>query len=90
MEAVDDHAAHKRVAGIQGVAAAGVVGIPCFILFEDIIGIVLEAAEAEGRPQMIAFGGMVINDIEYDLYPGTVKCLHHVTEFIEKAKRVFP
>ncbi len=39
---------------------------------------------------MIAFGSVVVDDIEYHLYPCPVKRLHHVPEFIERAEKVFP
>jgi hypothetical protein len=90
VEAVDDHASYERVSRIEGISAAGVVGIVRSILFEDVICIILKTPEAEGGAQMIAFGGMIINYIEYDFYPGTVKCLHHVPEFIESTERVCP
>ena len=45
-QAVDDHAADDRMVGVERVAAAGVVGIPRPVALEDVVGRVVEPAEA--------------------------------------------
>ena len=39
---------------------------------------------------MIAFGSVVIDDIEYHLDPRPVQRLYHVAELIDRPERVFP
>ena len=87
MQAVDDHAADRRLVGIQRVARAAVVGItgkvPFVIRVENVVILVVQAAKAEGWPRMVAFGGMVVDHVENDLDAGAVQGLDHVTELVD-------
>ena len=46
MQAVDDHAAHHGLVGIERIAGAAVVGVTRLVLLEDVIDLVVEAAKA--------------------------------------------
>ena len=49
-QAILDQPAHDRLVGVQRVAAAGVVGVTRFVLLEDVVEVIGEAAIAQRRP----------------------------------------
>ena len=87
-QAVHDQPPDDRVVGVERVAAAGVVGVPRAAVFEDVVGRVVDAAEAERRPVLIALGGVVEHHVENDLDAGPVQRLDHVAELVHRAERV--
>jgi hypothetical protein len=87
-EAVHDHAADDRMVGVQGVAGAGVVGVARAVLLEDVVGGIVQAAEAQRRPTLITFRSVVEHDVEDDLDAGSVQRLHHVAELVHWAERI--
>ena len=68
---------------VQRVAAAGVVHVVTPVAVQAIVGGVVEAAEAERRPQVVALGGVVVDDVEDDLDPLLVEDLHHRLELVD-------
>ena len=88
MQAVENQSADDRVVRIERVACTRVVGVTPAIRFEDVVRRVLEAAEGEGRPAMIALGRVVVHDVENDLEAGPVQRLHHVPELVERTERI--
>jgi hypothetical protein len=87
-EAVDDHPPHDRMVSVERVAGAGVVGVARAVVLEDVVGGVVQAAEAERRPAFISFRGVVEHHVEDDLDAGSVQRLDHVTELVDRAERV--
>ena len=67
-EAVHHHLQHARMVGVDGVARAGQVVIVAFVVrHQPVIGEIVDALEGERRPEMVALGGMVVDDVEDDL-----------------------
>src|SRR5258707_2685309 len=59
---------------IEGVPAAGeILVIARLIPIEPIIRGVVDAAKAQRRSEVIAFGRVIVDDVENDLYPGVVQ-----------------
>ena len=77
---VHHHLHHARVAGVDGVAGAGGVEIVARIVGQHVVAGVVEAAERQGRPELVALGGVVVDDVEDHLDAGLVHPLHHVLE----------
>ena len=74
--------------GVEGIPAAGVVGVARAVLLEDVVGGVVEAAEAQRRAALVAFRGVVEHDVEDDLDAGAVQRLDHVAELVHRAERI--
>ena len=89
-EAIEDHPANDRMIRVERISRPAVIGIPRRIPVENIIRAVIEAAETQRWPAMVAFGGMVEDHVENDLDPGAMQCLNHVAELIHRAERVLP
>ena len=87
-EAVDDHPADDRMIGVERVAGAAVVGVARAVVFEDVVGRVVESAEAQRRPAVVAFGGVVEDDVENDLDAGPVQRLDHVAKLVDRTERI--
>ena len=73
---------HVGVRDVEGVAATGVVGVPATPVGEPVVGGVVDAAPRQRRPELVALGGVVVDDIEHDLEPGLVVALDHVLELV--------
>ena len=73
---------------VERVAAAGVVRVPLAARFEHVIGRVVEPAEAERRPVVVALGGVVEDDVENHLDARPVQRLDHVAELVDRAERI--
>ncbi len=52
-QAVEDHAPHDRLIGVQRVAGAAVIGVVRAVLVEDVVHFIGEAAERERRPGLV-------------------------------------
>ena len=80
-QAVHDQLQHLRMAHVQAVAGAGVVHVVARIVgHQPVVGRVVDAAEAQHRPELIAFGGVVVDHVEDDLDAFAVQGLHHRLE----------
>src|SRR5262249_56078779 len=80
-EAVDDHAANDRMIRVERIPGAAVVRVPGPVAFEDVVRPVVDAAEAQRRPALIAFGRVIEDDVVYHFLTGTVERLSHDAEF---------
>jgi len=89
-ETIDDKASYDGVIRVERVATAGVVGVARAAGLEDVVGRVVDAAKAEGRPGVIAFRRVVEDDVKNDFNTGTVQRLDHVAEFIHRAEGILP
>ena len=81
-EAVDDHPPHDHVVGVERVSAPRVVGVPRAVAFEHVVRLVVDPAEAQGRPLPIALGGVANSVLRLE---GIVD---RVTRRMRKAKRL--
>ena len=78
---VHDQLQHLRVDGIEGVAGAGVIHVEARVVGDEaVVAGVVDAAEGEGRTEMVALGGVVVDHIQDHLDPGGVQRLHHLLE----------
>ena len=66
-ETVHDHPADDGMIGVERVSRAAVIGVARAILFEDVVGAVVQTAETQRRPAVVAFGGVIEDNVENDL-----------------------
>jgi hypothetical protein len=85
---IHDHLQHARVGQVERVAAAGhVVVVAGLISLQPVVGCVVDAAEAQRRAEMIAFGGVIVDDVEDHLDAGVVQARDRGAELVERAGR---
>jgi hypothetical protein len=71
-----------RVAHVEAVAGAGVVHVEARVVgHRPVIRRVVEALHRQHRPEVVAFGCVVVDDVEDYLEAGGVERLHHLLEF---------
>ena len=81
-QAVHDQLQHARMGHVERVAAAGIIHVVApVVLDQTIIGSIVDAAEAKCRAQLVAFAGMVVDDVEDHLDPFAVQRSDHALEF---------
>ena len=51
-------------------------------LGEPVVGLVVDAFERQHRPETVALGGVVVDDVEDHFDPGLVQRLHHLLELL--------
>ena len=75
-QAVHDQLQHARMQHVQRVAAAGVVHVVArVVVHEPVVRGVVDAAEGQRRTEVVAFGGVVVDDVEDHLDAGRVQRL---------------
>ena len=72
-----DELQHARMIEVQCVARAGDVAIKAPVGIQSIIRSIVDAAERQGRTEVIAFATVIVNDVENDFDPGIVQPLDH-------------
>ena len=73
-------------AKVERIAAAGeILVVARLVRLEPVVRLVVDPAEAERPPQVIALGGVVVDDIEDHLDPGVVQPLDRLAKFIERS-----
>jgi hypothetical protein len=82
-QAVHDELQRPRVGHVQRVAAAGEVHVVAAVVGQPVVGGVVDPAEAERGPQVVALGRVVVDDVEDDLDPLLVEDLHHRLELVD-------
>src|SRR5687767_1573624 len=88
-QAVAHHLDHHRVREIERVAGAGVVDVVALLVrHQAVVRGVVDALEGERWPELVAFGGMVVDHVDDDLEPGVVEARHHLLEFLQRLRRV--
>ena len=76
---------------LKRVAGAGVIHVVARICrHQTVIGGVVDAAEAQRGAQVIAFGGVVVDDVEDHLDARRVQRKHHLLELARPARRDQP
>src|SRR5262249_1988593 len=83
-----DHAADNGMIGVECVACAAVIGVAGAVLLQDIVSAVVETAETQRRPAVVAFGGVIEDNVENDLYARPVQRFNHVAKFVDRAERI--
>ncbi len=84
-EAVHDELQHARLLHVERVAAAGVIHvISLVVVHQPIIRGIIDAAHRERRPEMIAFSGMVIHDVQDHFQAGGVQRTDHRFELVHR------
>ena len=87
-QAVHDQLQHLRVLHVQRVAAAGEVHVVARIVGDEpVVRRVVDALERQRRPEMIALGGVVVDDVEDDFEAGGVQRADHALELADRAGR---
>ena len=83
-QAVGDHLDHARMAEVERVSGAGVVDVVARLIGQQpIIGGVVDALERQRRAALVAFRGVVVDDVENHFEPGIVEARHHLLEFAQ-------
>ena len=78
---VHDQLQHVRAAHERRVAGAGRVVVERLVLVaQPVVGGVVDAAERERGAEVIALGGVVVDDVEDHLDAGAVQLAHHRLE----------
>ena len=78
---VHDHPQDARVDDVERVARAREVHVVALVLGrEAVVGLVVDALEAEHRPEVVALGGVVVDHVEDHLDAGAVQRLDHALE----------
>ncbi len=87
-QGVGDHLQYARVAQVEGVASARVVDVVALVVrHQAVVRSVVDTAHRQGRAQLVAFGGVVVDHIEDDLETGVVQVRNHFLEFGNLAAR---
>src|SRR5467141_2326314 len=74
--------------GIKRIPSAAVIGVARAVRFKNVVGAVLQPAKTQRRPAVVAFCGVIEDNVEDDLDARPVKRLYHVTKFIYRAERI--
>ena len=82
---IGDHLQHALVRKVDGVSGAGVVNVVAFLVGrQPVVARIVDALEGQRRPQLVAFGSVVVDHVENHLDAVGVKLIHH---FLELARR---
>ena len=78
---VHDQPQHAGVAGVERVARARVVHVVALVVgHQAVVARVVDALEGEHRAEVVALGGVVVDDVEDHLDAGAVQRLDHALE----------
>lgn len=72
-----------RLDHVQGVPAAGVVGVPARVRLHPVVAPVVDALQGQRRPQLAGLRRVVVDDVEDHLDPGRVQGPHHPFELAD-------
>jgi hypothetical protein len=82
---IHHHLKHAGMAEIECVAAAGeVVVIARLIRLEPIVRRIVDAAKAQCRAEVIALGGMIVDDVEDDFDARIMQARDGRTKFVKR------
>ena len=74
-KAVHDHAADNRMIGVERVPRAAVVGIAGAVRLQNVVGAVVDSAEAQRGAAMVAFRRVIEHHVENDFDPARCSAL---------------
>ena len=78
---VHDQPQDARVDRVERVAGAGEVHVVARVVgHQPVVGGVVDPLERQHRPEVVALGGVVVDDVEDHLDPGAVQRLDHPLE----------
>jgi hypothetical protein len=67
--------------GIDGISGASIVDIAARLVGKGaVVGELVDPFDRQGRPEFVALGGMIIDDVEDDLDTRVMECMHHLAE----------
>src|SRR5207249_3609986 len=88
-QAVHYQLERTRMQEIKGVAGAGEIKIEARIFRLQSVGSnVIDPAKRQGRSEMIALGGMIVNNIENYFDSGGVQVAHHHLKLVHLASQI--
>jgi hypothetical protein len=69
---------------VEAVSGAGVIHVKARIPFDGpVVGLVVDAFQAEHRAKVVSFARVVVHDVENHLEAGGVQRFHHLLEFTD-------
>ena len=78
---VHDQPQHRGMHDVEAVAGAGEVEVVAGVVrHQPVVGGVVDALERQHRPQVVALGGVVVDDVEDHLEAGGMQRLDHLLE----------
>ena len=87
-QAVHDELQDARAAHVERVAGAGEVLVVARVVRQQpVVGAVVDAAQRQRRPEVVALGGVVVDDVEDDLEVGGVERADHDLELAHGLER---
>src|SRR5262249_39276798 len=85
-ETVQDHTANNGMISVEGVSRAAVISVARAVLFENIVGVVLQTAKTQRGPTVVSFSSVIEDNVENNLDARPVQRLDHVTKFINRSE----
>ena len=83
-QAVHDQLQHTRRLHVQRVAATGkVLIVTAIVRHQAVIGSIVDSTQRQCRAPLVAFPGVVVDDIQNDFNPGFMQSLHHVFKLVD-------
>ena len=74
---------------LKRIARPGVIDVVALLVGQQpVIRRVVDSLEGQGRPTLVAFGGVVVDHIQNDLEAGIVKARHHLLELAQGLLRL--
>src|SRR6266404_6116354 len=67
---------------VECVSRAAIVGVFGTVFSEEVVGAVIQSAEAKCWASVVSFRRVVEHNIENDLNAGPVECFDHVAKFV--------
>src|SRR5882672_6741301 len=74
--------------GVKRIPRAAVIRVTRMVGFKNVVRTVLQPSKAQSRTVMVAFSGVIEDDVKNDLDARPVQRLHHVTKFIYRAESI--
>jgi len=88
-KAVHDERQDVGQAGVEGIARPGIIIVIALIIGEPVIFAVIYATVGECRSELVAFGGVIVDDVEKDFDPRLVELFDHFLKFLYLATMFF-
>ena len=87
-QAVGHHLQHARMRQVQRIAGTGVVDVIArFFRHQTVVRSVVDALERDRRAAFVAFGGVVVHDVEDHFEIGVMEAVDHRLEFFQRCIR---
>src|SRR5690349_11023960 len=86
-EAVYDHAPYNRVVCVKRISGTGEVRVTRAVFTQQVVGWIVQAAEAQCWPVVFTLSSVIEDHIENDFNTGSVQRLHHISKFVYCSER---